>query len=269
MTEAGYLHGYTRGEQDRLIHQAEFLESVVFKDVDFFGRKKLLEVGCGVGAQTDILLRRFPRLHVTGVDRSASQLARARANLKPAVRARQVEFVESDATKLPFRSRTFDSAFLCWFLEHVPKPPAVLRETRRVLKPGSVLYANEVLNSSLVLIPQCPATYLYWETFNKHQRSLSGDPDAGAKLGNWLTQAGFRVVETTVKTMFLDDRDPRGRAQMLDMWISLLLSGAPELLKEGLVSRSLVREVKAELKSLAKMKGSIFLYSFIQARAVA
>ncbi len=44
-------------------------------------RRRLIEVGCGVGAQTEILLRHFPDLHVTGVDASEPNLAAARESL--------------------------------------------------------------------------------------------------------------------------------------------------------------------------------------------
>lgn len=76
-----YLHGFSGTEQQRLMTQARLLESSIFGQIDYSGSRRLLEVGSGVGAQTEILLRRFPELHVTGVDLSETQLATARENL--------------------------------------------------------------------------------------------------------------------------------------------------------------------------------------------
>src|SRR5689334_2457852 len=76
-----YLHGYTAGEEDRLRFQAAFLADAVHDRLPFRRCRALLEVGCGVGAQTEILLRHFPLLHVTGVDRDAHNLTRAKAHL--------------------------------------------------------------------------------------------------------------------------------------------------------------------------------------------
>jgi hypothetical protein len=76
-----YLHGFSGTEQQRLMTQARLLESSIFGQIDYSGARRLLEVGSGVGAQTEILLRRFPELHVTGVDLSETQLATARENL--------------------------------------------------------------------------------------------------------------------------------------------------------------------------------------------
>ena len=66
--EPNYLHGFSSVEQARLMKQARLLENTIFGNIDYTGVQRLLEVGSGVGAQTEILLRRFPELHVTCVD---------------------------------------------------------------------------------------------------------------------------------------------------------------------------------------------------------
>ncbi len=76
-----YLHGFSQEEQDRLRKQARFGEHTVYQNINFSSVKNLLEVGCGVGAQSEIILRRFPDLHLTGIDRSTKQLASARHHL--------------------------------------------------------------------------------------------------------------------------------------------------------------------------------------------
>ncbi|MDX2221096.1 MAG: class I SAM-dependent methyltransferase, partial [Rhodospirillaceae bacterium] len=78
MTDPGYIHTFSVEEQRRLIRQAEFLEPFHHAGIDLSGCARVLEIGCGVGAQMRILLRRWPAVHVTGVDRSAAQLAAAR-----------------------------------------------------------------------------------------------------------------------------------------------------------------------------------------------
>src|SRR5262245_58065774 len=84
---SGYLHGYSHEEQARLIKQAEFLEFSVYEHLDLSRVRKLLEVGCGVGAQTRIVCRRFPHLHITGVDGEPAQIQAARTYLAEPLRA--------------------------------------------------------------------------------------------------------------------------------------------------------------------------------------
>ena len=109
---------------------------MVHDRLPFRRRRKLLEVGAGVGAQTEILLRHFPELHVTGVEINEEQIAEARSFLATVPWATgRYEILKMNATRLDFAPESFDGAFLCWVLEHVGDPARVLGEVRRVLSP--------------------------------------------------------------------------------------------------------------------------------------
>jgi ubiquinone/menaquinone biosynthesis C-methylase UbiE len=263
-----YLHGFSDTEQARLVKQARLLEATLFNQIDYTGARRLLEVGSGVGAQTEILLRRFPDLHVTGVDLSESQLATARANLErlPWCRERY-DLHQADAGNLPFEPRQLDAAFLCWVLEHVPSPARVLSEVRRVLAPGSPVYVTEVMNASFLLHPYSPNVWRYWMAFNDFQYDHGGDPFVGAKLGNLLLAGGFRDVHTEIKTLHLDNREPARRKTMIAFWEELLLSAADPLLQAGLVSEDIVAGMRREMNEVQNDPDAVFFYSFVQARA--
>src|SRR5437016_4594786 len=128
-----YLHGYTKKEQQRLIDQAEFLEPYIYAGIDLEFKKNLLEVGCGVGAQTKILLRRFPKIQITGVDLSQAQLQTAKDYLKSEIKNKRVKLFQQNAEQLNLPEK-FDAAFICWFLEHVPDPLKVLQRVKKHLK---------------------------------------------------------------------------------------------------------------------------------------
>jgi ubiquinone/menaquinone biosynthesis C-methylase UbiE len=266
--EHGYLHGFTRAEQDRLERQARFLEHRIHDRLPYWKARRLLEVGCGVGAQSEILLRHFPELHVTGIDASEYNLARARENLAELswAEGRYTLGVE-DAERLSFGAETFDSAFLCWVLEHVGDPMRVLSEVRRVLRPGSPVVVTEVQNATFFIDPYSPHTMTYWMAFNDHQLEIGGDPFVGAKLGNMLLALGYQDITTKVRNIHLDNRAPGERAEFLDYWSELLLSGAPGLVEAGKVSRQTVEGMTEELDRVAHDPNAVFFYSFIQARA--
>jgi ubiquinone/menaquinone biosynthesis C-methylase UbiE len=265
---AGYVHGFTLAERDRLARQARFLEFRVHDRLPFRRARQLVEIGCGVGAQTEILLRHFPELHVTGVDRSAANLGAARARLEACAWAHgRFAFELMDAGKLEFPAERFDAAFLCWILEHVADPLLVLAEARRVLRPGAQIAVTEVQNASFFLEPYSPHTLAYWMAFNDHQLELGGDPFVGAKLGNLLQTVGFQGVETEVKPIHLDNRHPGERAEFLAYWTELLLSGAPGLLAAGKVSPETVAGMERELAGVARNPNAVFFYAFVQARA--
>lgn len=268
-SDEGYLHGYTRKEQDRLYFQARFLEAQVYEHIDFSKQKNILEVGCGVGAQTQILIERFPHLHITGIDASEKQLTRAKEYLRSAVKNKQVEFRQANALSLPFPDFTFDGIFMSWFLEHLPDPLGVLREVKRVLKPDGVIYCTEPFNSTFFVEPYSPATLKYWFEHNDHQWNMKGDPFVGAKLANYLIATGFQNIEVWLRPEHYDNRAPKRRAQYIDYWVGLLQSGAPALIDAGKVSSELVEDMRKELVQLKDDPNAVFFSLYCQARAVA
>ncbi|MGZ3654204.1 MAG: class I SAM-dependent methyltransferase [Bdellovibrionota bacterium] len=265
----GYIHGFTKGEQDRLYSQARVHEEAIFTPVDFSGCKNIIEIGSGVGAQTQILLERFPQAQIQCVDASKDQVARARDALKLPIKQGRVKVDQADALHLPYRDNTFDGAFICWLLEHVQNPVGILAEAKRVLKPGGVIYCNEVFNATFYVHPYSPATLKFWFEFNDYQWSLKGDPFVGGKLANYLMAAGFQNVTTKVLTHQYDNRSPKKRAAFIDYWTELLLSGAPSLLKAGRVTPAIVREMTEEAETLKSAPDAVIFYSWIHARAEA
>lgn len=263
-----YLHGFSPEEQARLQRQANFLEHIVYQDVNFSKCKNVLEVGCGVGAQSEILLRRHPNINLTGIDLSDAQLGAAKASLEKLSYAKdRYVLSKANAEDLTFESDAYDAGFLCWILEHVPEPERVLSELRRVIRPGGEIVITEVMNSSFFLEPYSPNVWKYWMAFNDHQYEIGGDPFIGAKLGNMLQSVGFREIQTTVKVIHYDNRQPSNRKEMIDFWSDLLLSGADELVQAGKVSEEHVKAVRGELKKVSRDPNAVFHYTFMQARA--
>jgi len=263
-----YLHGFSPVEQARLKKQAEFLEQTIYENVDFSRTKKVLEVGCGVGAQSEILLRRHPNINLTGIDLSDDQLKVAKESIEKLSFAKdRYEALKANAEDLPFESGDYDGAFLCWVLEHVPSPATVLSEVRRVLRPGGKIIATEVMNSSFFLEPYSPNVWKYWVAFNDHQYEIGGDPFIGAKLGNLLLTAGFKDIDTNLKVFHFDNRQPDRRKEMIDFWSELLLSGADELVQANKVDEKMVEEVKKELKNVSRDPNAVFHYTAMQASA--
>ncbi len=269
LNEPTYLHGFSSTEQARLVKQARIAESTIFRNIDYIGATRLLEVGSGVGAQTEILLRRFPELHATCIDLNQAQLDAAEQNLgRMPWLAGRYTLQHADATDLSFEARSFDAAFLCWVLEHVPSPARVLAEVRRVLSPGAVVYITEVMNASFLLDPYSPNVWKYWMAFNDFQIEHGGDPFVGAKLGNLLLAGGFRDVTTEIKTFHLDNREPSRRKTMIAFWEELLLSAADQLIAAGAVTVDVVDGMRSEMRHVQNDPNAVFFYSFVQARAV-
>jgi ubiquinone/menaquinone biosynthesis C-methylase UbiE len=263
-----YIHGYSVEEQDRLRRQAEFMEYIVYQDVNFSHIEHVLEVGSGVGAQTQILLRRFPKLRMTCVDLNENQIASAKASLQKLDYAKgRYEIQQANAEKMTFPDNSFGGAFLCWILEHVPNPMRVLSEVRRVLKPGAPVVITEVMNFSFFLDPYCPAIWKFWMTMNDLQYESGGDPFVGVKLGTFLRDAGFSDVRTSIKVLYADKREPELREKVILHWRELILSAVEKLLSENRVTPEHVEAMKKEFEDILKNPNAILFDSFLQAKA--
>lgn len=261
-----YIHGYHAEEQDRLLAQAAFLENKIFEQLDLSHLTRLLEPGCGVGAQSRVLLRRFPKLSLTGVDISSAQIDQADRLVSPLFPGR-CRFLQADASATGLPAASFDGAFFCWVLEHVPNPVAILRETHRLLERGGKVFLTEVFNASLFVFPHNSALQSYWAEYNRLQEELGGDPQVGAKLGFLLREAGFENIEVVPRIYHWDARQPNERKLMIDYWSRLLFSGADQLLDSKRVTRELLQAALAELAQAANDPRGVFYYSFIQATA--
>lgn len=265
-TSSKYLHGYTKKEQDRLLSQAEFLEPFVYSGVNLEFLTNCLEVGSGVGAQTKILLRRFPKLKVQSIELSRDQISRAKVFLAAELKQKRVQILEGDATQFKLKQK-FQSAFLCWFLEHVPDPLAALKNTFDHLEPGAVIYCSEVFNQTLFLDPYSPAAIKYWFEFNDLQWTIKGHPFVGAKLGHYLKEAGFTDIRTEVRPFHFDSRSPKIRSAFIDYFFQILLSAEKEMIKTGRVSKELVNEMHKEFEVVKRTQDSVFFYAYIHATA--
>jgi SAM-dependent methyltransferase len=110
-----------------------------------------IDIGCGNGAFTELLVERCAPAEVQGIDPSEAQLAFARA--RPA--ARVAKFRQGDAIALPFSEDRFDAAVMALVLFFVPDPAKGVAEMMRVVCPGGTVanYVWDMLGGGVPLEP--------------------------------------------------------------------------------------------------------------------
>ena len=97
--------------------------------------QRVLDVGCGPGALTEVLVERLGPDHVAAVDPSTPFVDHTRSQL-PAIDVRL-----ASAEDLPFPDATFDAALAQLVVHFMADPVAGLREMGRVTRPGGVVAA--------------------------------------------------------------------------------------------------------------------------------
>jgi len=101
------------------------------------GSLRWIDVGCGNGAFTELIVQRCAPAGVEGVDPSQEQLAFART--RPA--SRIAKFTQGDAMALPFADKSFDVAVMALVIFFVPNPAKGIAEMVRAVRAGGSVAA--------------------------------------------------------------------------------------------------------------------------------
>jgi ubiquinone/menaquinone biosynthesis C-methylase UbiE len=191
-----------------------------------------IDVGCGTGAFTELLVERCAPAEVQGVDPSEGQLAFART--RPA--SRLAEFRAGDAMALPFPDRTFDAAAMALVLVFVPEPSKGVAEMARVVRPGGIIatYMWDMLGGGFPLDPILDEMRAMGLAPPRPPRMEASRMDAMREL--W-TGAGLDDVETreiVVRRTFADFDDfwtTNGKSPSIAAVIAGMAAGEVETLK--------------------------------------
>ena len=109
---------------------------------------RILEVGVGTGINASL----YPsHCHVTGIDLSTSMLDKARERVARQG-LRNIRLLEMDAANLTFADNSFDIVYAPYLVSVVPDPVRVVKEMRRVCRPGGrIIILNHFRSANPVL----------------------------------------------------------------------------------------------------------------------
>jgi trans-aconitate methyltransferase len=202
-----YVHGYQAREHDRLRDQAGTLVDLLHVDTAYPPGSTVLEVGCGVGAQTVTLAARSPEARFTSVDISAESVAEARRRTELAGLS-NVEFGQGDIFDLPFEAESFDHLFVCFVLEHLARPIDALVVLQRLLRPGATVTVIEGDHGSAYFHPGSAAAQAAIQCQVELQRAAGGNALIGRRLYPLMVAAGLDAVSVSPRMVYVDASRP-------------------------------------------------------------
>ncbi|WP_406194188.1 methyltransferase domain-containing protein [Kitasatospora sp. NBC_01560] len=263
-----YVHGYSTAEAQRLGDQANTLAELLHAGTAYPAGSRVLEAGCGVGAQTVHLLAAAPGVRLTATDISADSLAQARARVAAHAPGARVEWHHGDLHRLPFADGSFDHLFVCFVLEHLADPVAALTALRRVLRPGGTVTVIEGDHGSAFFHPESAAARETVGHLVRLQADAGGDGLIGRRLHPLLTAAGFTGVSVRPRTMYAD----AGRPELMEgftrrTFVAMVESVRAEALAAGLTTADRFDRGIADLHRTAE-DGGTFHYTFFKGVAV-
>jgi trans-aconitate methyltransferase len=202
-----YVHGYHEREHERLQDQAGTLVDLLHHDTAYPAGSKVLEAGCGVGAQTVTLATRSPDARFVSIDVSADSLAEAERRVRDAGLA-NVEFRQADVFDLPFAADSFDHVFVCFVLEHLSRPVEALTILMGSLKPGGTITVIEGDHGSAYFHPDSAAAEAAIECQVELQRRAGGDALIGRRVYPLMVEAGLEGVRVSPRMVYVDSSRP-------------------------------------------------------------
>jgi SAM-dependent methyltransferase len=161
-----------------------------------------IDVGCGNGALTELVVQRCAPAEMRGIDPSEAQLAYARLRAG----ARGATFDLGDALALPYEAHRFDAAVMGLVIFFLADPAKGVAEMARVVRPGGIVatYAWDVLGGGFPYEPVRTAMKALGVAM-----PFPPSPEASrmAELQNLWRAAGLEAVgmrEITVERRFTD-----------------------------------------------------------------
>ncbi|MWA12308.1 methyltransferase domain-containing protein [Streptomyces sp. BA2] len=260
-----YVHGYSHREARRLGDQADTLAALLHADTAYPAGSRVLEVGCGVGAQTVHLIDSSPGARFVAVDRSADSLAKAGARVTAHAPDAHVQWRRADLFALPFPDAEFDHIFVCFVLEHLAAAQRALAGLRRLLRPGGTITVIEGDHGSAFFHPDSAYARAAIDCLVQLQADGGGNALVGRQLQPLLRQAGYEGVRVRPCTVYADRTRPKlVEGFTRSTFIAMIESVRGDALASSLITEADWDRGMADLRRTADDDGT-FHYTFFKA----
>jgi ubiquinone/menaquinone biosynthesis C-methylase UbiE len=262
-----YVHGYTIRESVRLIDQATTLTEILHSDTVYPAGSNVLEAGCGVGAQTIILVRNSPNAKFTSIDLSEESL-RAASERVSSEGFTNVTFQLADIFHLSFEDGSFDHVFLCFVLEHLRNPLEALQCLRRVLKRGGTITVIEGDHGSTYFHPDSPDAKKAIQCLIEIQAGMGGNSLIGRQLYPLLRKAKYDDISVSPRMIYVDSSKPDlAEGFTKNTFIAMVEGVKEQAMRSGLMDEADWERGIRDLYRTTREDGT-FIYTFFKGKAL-
>ena len=262
----GYVHGYDQRESIRLQDQASTLVDLLHSDTFFPSGSKVLEAGCGVGAQTITLAKNSPEAHITSIDISGISVAKAKKRVRSAGFS-SVCFQQGDLFNLTFEPKSFDHVFVCFVLEHLSNPVEALSVLKSFIRPGGTITVIEGDHGSTFFYPDSLHAHRAIQCQVDLQKQAGGNANIGRELFPLLKNAGFEFIRISPRMVYVDPSRP----ELVEGFTKKTFTAMIEGIRETAIEAKMIKpaEIDRGIRDLYRTTESdgVFCYTFFKAVA--
>lgn len=259
-----YVHGYNHRENIRLQDQASTLVELLHSDTSYPAGSRVLEAGCGVGAQTVTLARNSPNALITSVDISEASISEAKRRVA-AAGLTNVQFQQADIFNLPHGPDSFDHIFICFVLEHLSQPVEALKTLKTRLRPCGTITVIEGDHGSAYFYPDSEAAHKAIQCQVELQRRAGGNAMIGRQLYPLLSNAGYSEIRVSPRMVYVDSSKPELVEGFTKKTFTAMIEGVREsAIKAGIVEEHVFEKGIRDLYRTSESDG-VFCYTFFKA----
>lgn len=259
-----YVHGYDQRENIRLQDQASTLVELLHADTSYPAGSRVLEAGCGVGAQTVTLAMNSPDAVITSIDISATSLAEAERRVDAAGLS-NVHFEQGDIFNLPYAPDSFDHIFVCFVLEHLSQPVKALQTLKRLLKQEGTITVIEGDHGSTYFHPHSEAAHRAIRCQVELQRRAGGNAMIGRELYPLLYEAGYSDIRVSPRMVYVDSSRPALVEGFTKRTFTAMIEGVREpAIRAGIMDANEFDQGIRDLYRTTEADG-VFCYTFFKA----
>jgi len=247
-----------------LLEQSLILEDLLHTGTHYQEGSKVLEVGCGIGAQTRILSRRNPGAFFYSLEISEESINKAR-ELADRDRITNVEFIHSDLYEHTLEPESYDHIFVCFVLEHLHAPGDALNIFYKALKKGGTITLIEGDHGSGFWTPETNESRIAWDGLIHSQRELGHDPNIGRRVYPLLHDAGLSVTDVSPRWIYAD----QSNHELLDgvinqIIVPMVFSAEGQILASKLMDKDTWKRGLKDIEEVANHPEGTFFYTWFK-----
>jgi len=168
MNDGDQTQAYFEADVDAHFNIVELIDKML-GNMDIKGN--ILDLGCGPGNTSFKIAEHFPNAHVTGVDGSASMLALAKQQKRPAAVKERVTFVQSLIPSTDIPPKKYDLIMSTRFLHHLHQPRFLWDTINQHATTGTKIFIADLKRPE----SQSAAKWLVYTFANKESKLFKED----------------------------------------------------------------------------------------------
>jgi len=261
-----YVHGYDLKENKRLQDQADALVELLHSDTSYKAGSRVLEAGCGIGAQTVTLARNSPDASFVSIDISEDSITRAKRAVENSALG-NVQFRQADIFDLDFDPGSFDHVFVCHVLEHLDQPDEALVILKNLIRIGGTITVIEGDHGSAYFYPDSEFAHQAIQCLVDLQKRSGGNAMIGRELYPLLKDAGFSSIQVSPRMVYADSSKPGLVEGFTKNTFTAMIEGVRDAALEArMIEESTFDRGIRDLYRTAETDG-VFCYTFFKAIA--